>query len=237
LVEELILSVDRISVTYGQVAAVTDACLKVNCGEIVTLIGANGAGKTSLLSAISGVVKSTGQILYRGIDLAPLDVSDRVRKGVVHVPEGRQLFDRLSVRDNLIVGAHVKDRYFLEATLESVYALFPILRERADSAAGALSGGQQQMVALGRALMSDPRLMLLDEPSMGLSPILVHDIFKVLRGLQERGISVLLVEQNAHLALSAADRGYVIENGQIVLEEEASNLRSNSLVRKLYLGG
>lgn len=231
------LEIADLSVYYGRIRALNHASLRVKRGEIVTLIGANGAGKTTLLSAISGVVLSSGAILYKCENIQKKDAAARVEMGLAQVPEGRQLFNELDVETNLKVGGSVRSRKELMASLEEIYEIFPDLKNKKRDLAGNLSGGQQQMVSIGRALMSKPEMLLLDEPSMGLAPILVQGVWKVIVELQRRGMGILLVEQNAHMALSIADRGYVIQNGEIVMEESAEHLRSSKLVQELYLGG
>ncbi|HET9241312.1 MAG TPA: ABC transporter ATP-binding protein [Oligoflexus sp.] len=234
-----LLQLDQVSVHYGGIQALRDVSLSVASGEIVTLIGANGAGKTSCLRAISGLIKiGGGSIQWNGQDLKKMDAAHRVRLGLAHAPEGRMVLAQQSVEDNLKLGAfvHRRDRASAEQSLEEAYQLFPRLRERRHQSAGTLSGGEQQMLAIGRALMARPKLLLLDEPSLGLAPLVVAEIFDRMRGLNEKGMALLLVEQNAQLALRLAQRAYVLESGQIVLEGKAQDLLRDSRVRTAYLG-
>jgi branched-chain amino acid transport system ATP-binding protein len=234
-----LLKVDGLSVQYGGIQALNQVTLHVNPGEIVSLIGANGAGKTSCLRAISGLIKpATGSIGWAGQDLKKMDAAARVRLGLAHSPEGRMVLAQQSVEDNLKLGAfvHRADKVGCERSLEEVFQLFPRLRERRLQSAGTLSGGEQQMLAIGRALMARPKLLLLDEPSLGLAPLVVAEIFDRMRGMNEKGMALLLVEQNAQLALRLAQRAYVLESGQIVLEGKAQDLLHDSRVRTAYLG-
>ena len=235
---EALLDVKDIHVFYGNIEAVKGMSFHVNRGEIVSLIGANGAGKTTTLRTVSGLLRpGEGAIFYEGqrIDLVP--AHEIVGLGVAQSPEGRRIFPRMSVRENLDMGAFIRrDPDGQREDMDRIMDLFPILKERARQAAGTLSGGEQQMLAMGRALMARPRLLLLDEPSMGLAPIVVQTIFDTIRDINEQGMTVLLVEQNAAQALSLAHRGYVIETGRIVLEDEAAALLENEQVRKSYLG-
>jgi len=232
-----LLGVDDLHVAYGGIEAVRGVSLNVGDGEIVTLIGANGAGKTTILRTISGLLRPrAGEISFRGRRIDQLPAHQIVRAGVGHSPEGRRVFPRLSVRENLEMGAFARHDDRIEADYERVYALFPVLTERADQAAGTLSGGEQQMLAIGRALMGGPSLLMLDEPSLGLAPRFVQLIFDTLKEINEQGTTVLLVEQNAQMALQLAGRGYVIETGEIVLADTGSNLLGSDQVRKAYLG-
>jgi branched-chain amino acid transport system ATP-binding protein len=233
------LVVEGLDVHYGAVHALKGVSLKVEPGEIVTLIGANGAGKTTLLRTISGIVPaSEGRITFEGRDLRKLPAHEIVALGVSQSPEGRMVFANLSAEDNLELGAYRrKDRAGIAADREAVFQLFPRLKERRRQLSGTLSGGEQQMLAIGRALMSRPRLLLLDEPSLGIAPLLVRDIFKNIVEINRRGVTVLLVEQNAHMALGIAQRGYVLETGRVVLEDAAAKLAANDEVRAAYLGG
>ncbi len=233
------LEIRGLDVYYGAVHALKGVSVRVEQGEVVTLIGANGAGKTSLLRAISGLVKPrAGSLKFEGRELGGMEPHDIVKLGLSHAPEGRQIFANMSVHENLELGAYLrKDSRGVHDDQERIFTLFPRLREREKQGAGTLSGGEQQMLAIGRALMSRPRLLLLDEPSLGLAPILVREIFKTIREINQDGMTVLLVEQNAHLALKAANRGYVLETGTVKFEDEASRLASNEEVRKAYLGG
>ncbi len=233
-----LLDVQEIHAFYGNIHALQGISLTVREGEIVTLVGGNGAGKSTTLNAICGIVPPRqGAVRLAGDDLAGLPAHEIVARGVTQVPEGRRTFARLTVNENLRMGAYVvKDKALIQQRVEDVFQLFPRLRERREQIAGTLSGGEQQMLAMGRALMSGPRLLLLDEPSMGLAPVLVEQIFETIERLNDAGTTILLVEQNARMALQVANRGYVIENGRIVLEDEAARLRDNEMVRKSYLG-
>ncbi len=238
---EAILAVSDLGVAYGAIQALRGVKLEVPEGGIACLIGANGAGKTTLLRAISGLIPPwQGSIRFAGREVAGREAEEIVRWGISHVPEGRQNFAALSVRDNLVVGTYPRRRRAArgeaEADLEAVFELFPVLRNRQHQLAGTLSGGEQQMLAIGRILMARPRLMLLDEPSMGLAPLVVREILRTIRTLPERGTSVLLVEQNARAALRIADIGYVLEGGRIVLHGPAGDLLENPRVQSAYLG-
>ena len=232
------LEVKNLSVSYGAIEAVKDISFTVNAGEIVSLIGANGAGKTTTLHTITGLVPAkSGSVMYNGVDLLKTHNNKIVTLGMAHIPEGRHVFTRMSVEENLEMGAFsLKDQSDLKKDLDMVYGLFPRLKERRNQKAGTLSGGEQQMLAMGRALMSHPKTILMDEPSMGLSPKLVKEIFSIIRKLHEQGITILLVEQNAKMALSIADRAYVLETGRITMEGDAKDLLNNEQVRKAYLG-
>ena len=230
------LSVKELNVFYGGIHALRGVDLEVNEGEIVTIIGSNGAGKSSLLNSISGMVKYSGNIELKGHTL-PKQPHKVVKDGIVQVPEGRIVFANLTVYENLRMGAYTrKDKKEIEESLARVYERFPRLKERTRQLAGTLSGGEQQMLAMGRALMSNPRLLLLDEPSMGLSPLLVSEIFDIIESISKQGVTILLVEQNAKKALSIADRGYVLETGSIVMEDSAQALLNNEDIKKAYLG-
>lgn len=232
------LEVKNLSVSYGAIEAVKGISFTVNDGEIVSLIGANGAGKTTTLHTITGLVPAkSGSVMYNGVDLLKTHNNKIVTLGMAHIPEGRHVFTRMSVEENLEMGAFsLKDQSDLKKDLDMVYGLFPRLKERRNQKAGTLSGGEQQMLAMGRALMSHPKTILMDEPSMGLSPKLVKEIFSIIRKLHEQGITILLVEQNAKMALSIADRAYVLETGRITMEGNAKELLNNEQVRKAYLG-
>lgn len=232
------LRVENLSSGYGRIVALKGVSLHVAPGEIVTLIGANGAGKSTLLSTLAGILRPMGgRISLYDKDVTHLSAERLVRRGVALVPEGRQLFAPMTVTENLLLGAYIRGKdNGIGETQEEVYKLFPILQERATQAAGTLSGGEQQMLAIGRALMSKPSLLLLDEPSMGLAPRIAQEIFRTLTGLKTSETSILVVEQNAHLALSTADRGYVVETGRIVLEGDCESLRHNKDVQRAYLG-
>lgn len=232
------LEVKNLSVSYGAIEAVKDISFTVNDGEIVSLIGANGAGKTTTLHTITGLVPAkSGSVMYNGVDLLKTHNNKIVTLGMAHIPEGRHVFTRMSVEENLEMGVFsLKDQSDLKKDLDMVYGLFPRLKERRNQKAGTLSGGEQQMLAMGRALMSHPKTILMDEPSMGLSPKLVKEIFSIIRKLHEQDITILLVEQNAKMALSIADRAYVLETGRITMEGDAKELLNNEQVRKAYLG-
>jgi branched-chain amino acid transport system ATP-binding protein len=230
------LEVTGLEARYGRIPALEGIDLRVGDAELVALVGANGAGKSTLLRALSGVQPASGQILFEKQDLAKAAPEQRVALGLLHVPEGRQVFGPLCVEDNLRLGAYRRGRAALARSLERVYGLFPALAQRRRHAAGTLSGGQQQMLAIGRALMGEPRLLLLDEPSMGLAPRLVAEIFACVRALRDAGAAVLLVEQNARAALAIADRGYVLETGRIVMSGTGSQLAADAGVRAAYLG-
>lgn len=233
------LKVNDIDVFYGNIHALKAISLEVEQGEIVTLIGANGAGKTTLLNTISGLLKpKNGTIEYLDKQINGIPAQQIVRAGISHVPEGRRVFAPLTVEENLDLGAYLrKDKQGIKEDLERVYQLFPRLYERRKQISGTLSGGEQQMLAMGRALMARPKLLLLDEPSMGLAPLLVQTIFEIIQEISSQGTTILLVEQNAHMALSIADRGYVIETGKVVLSGTAQELQQSEQVREAYLGG
>ncbi len=234
-----LLEVRGLSVAYGKVEAVHQAALRLEQGRIVTVIGPNGAGKTTLLAALMGMLPARGSIAYAGQEILRLEPEQRVSRGLCLVPERRELFAAMTVEDNLVLGAFHRYRKrdkTIAGDFEQVYRLFPRLQERRRQLAGTLSGGERQMLALGRALMSRPRLLMLDEPSLGLAPLIVRDIFRVIAGLRETGVSILLVEQNAHAALQVADYGYVLETGEIVIEGPSASLASNPRVIESYLG-
>jgi branched-chain amino acid transport system ATP-binding protein len=231
-----LLSLSSAHVSYGKVEAVRSVSLDVNDNEIVTIIGANGAGKTTLLNAIMGILPLQGRINFAGQDLSPLEIEDRVAAGISLVPEHRELFASMNVEDNLQLGAFRIAKAIAAKSFERVYALFPRLKERRRQLAGTLSGGEQQMLAMGRALMGAPRLLMLDEPSLGLAPIIVADIFRTIGELRANGISVLLVEQNARAALQVADRAYVMELGEFILSGPAKDIATNERVAASYLG-
>ncbi len=232
------LDVKDLNVYYGKIHAIKNISLTVEEGELVSLIGANGAGKTSLLTAIMGQIPSTGQISFEGQAVHGNGTMEIVRNGMTMVPEGRRVFPRTSVMDNLLLGAYSrKDKENVKGDLNKIFEMFPRLLERKNQLAGTLSGGEQQMLAMGRALMSRPRLLLLDEPSMGLSPRLVDQVFDTIGSINKSGTTIMLVEQNANQALRVAKRGYVIETGEIVLSDDADKLLSNPQVKEAYLGG
>ena len=231
------LQLEGVSTFYGPIQALDDVSLVVNRGEIVTLIGSNGAGKTTLLMTICGNPRAaTGHIRFEGQDIARLDTPQIMRNGIAISPEGRRVFADMTVTENLQMGGFFQNREDIEAGLEHAFNLFPRLRERAHQRAGTMSGGEQQMLAIGRALMSRPRLLLLDEPTLGLAPLIIAQIFEIIQKIRSEGVTVFLVEQNANRALQLADRGYVLENGRIVLEDSGQNLLANDDIRKAYLG-
>jgi branched-chain amino acid transport system ATP-binding protein len=231
-----LLNVDRVSVAYGKVEAVRSVSLTVESNEIVTIIGANGAGKTTLLNAVMGILPLKGDVTFAGEALARLDIEDRVAAGLSLVPEHRELFATMTVEENIQLGAFRIDRKTATRSFDHVYALFPRLKERRKQLAGTLSGGEQQMLAMGRALMGAPKLLMLDEPSLGLAPIIVADIFRIVSALKAEGVSVLLVEQNARAALRIADRAYVMELGEFVIDGPAAEIAANAAVEASYLG-
>ena len=233
-----ILKVENMNVYYGAIHAIKGISFHVDQGEVVTLIGANGAGKSTTLQTVSGLLRSrTGSIQFCGENISNVPSHKIVEKGLAQVPEGRRIFLQMSVEENLEMGAYTQSSSGVEADLEKVYAQFPRLKERRRQIAGTLSGGEQQMLAIGRALMSHPKLLMLDEPSMGLAPILVEQIFDIIRQLHEEGTTILLVEQNAQMALSVADRAYVMETGNITLSGTGAELAASDEVKKAYLGG
>ena len=232
------LEIKDLEVYYGVIQAIKGISFEVNKGEVIALIGANGAGKTTILHTITGLLSpKKGSVIYEGTDITKIPAHKIVSLGMAHVPEGRRVFADLSVYENLKMGAYTrKDKNEVEETLEKVYDRFPRLKERKNQMAGTLSGGEQQMLAMGRALMSKPKIILMDEPSMGLSPILVNEIFDIIQEVSKSGTTVLLVEQNAKKALSIADRAYVLETGKIVLDGKAEDLLNDDSIKKAYLG-
>lgn len=235
----MMLEVENLNVHYGAIHALKGVSFHLEEGEIVALIGANGAGKSTTLNTISRLNKPTaGDIRYRGESIVETPPQDIVTKGIIQVPEGRRIFPKMSVVENLEMGAYIfSDRQRIDADIEMVFGKFPRLRERRKQLGGTLSGGEQQMLAIARGLMARPQLLLLDEPSMGLAPIIVEQIFDIIREINQQGTSILLVEQNAQMALSIADRGYVFETGKIVLEGDAGDLLEDPMVKEAYLGG
>ena len=232
------LKVNDINVYYGAIHAIKGVSFQVSEGEVVTLIGANGAGKSTILNTVCGLLHSrTGSIEFLGQNLASVPAHKVVERGMAHVPEGRRVFLQMTVEENLEMGAYTQPRAGIPAHLERIYEQFPRLKERRRQVAGTLSGGEQQMLAMGRGLMSDPKLLMLDEPSMGLAPILVDQIFDIIKRLHQAGTTILLVEQNAQMALSVADRGYVLETGKIVATGTGDELLHDEAVKKAYLGG
>lgn len=234
-----LLEVKDLSVNYGAIKAVRNISFEVEQGEIVTIIGANGAGKSTTLNTVVGTVKAaSGSIIFDGQPIHNVPASQIVKRGIAMSPEGRQIFPRMSVHENLRMGAFtVKDQKKIEEGYERAFKLFPILKKREAQMGGTLSGGEQQMLALARALMSNPKLLVLDEPSLGLAPLIVRDIFHLIQNINKAGTTVLLVEQNAKMALGISDRGYVLETGKIVLTDTGANLAANSKVKEAYLGG
>ena len=232
-----LLEVRDLHVFYGNIEAIKGVSLEIREGEIVTLIGANGAGKTTTLNAISGLLRPrSGSISYRGQALAGVPAYEVVTRGLSQAPEGRKIFPRMSIRENLEMGAFSRPRQDLTADFERVYDLFPVLRERESQPGGTLSGGEQQMLAMGRALMAGPKLLMLDEPSMGLAPMLVQKIFDIVKEINAQGTTILLVEQNAHVALEISHRGYVLETGRVTLTDDATSLLRDPHVQEAYLG-
>lgn len=232
------LEINNVSTHYGQIQALHDVSVNIEQGEIVTLIGANGAGKTTLMMTICGDPQaSSGNITFDGEKLIGTNTPDIMRKGLAIVPEGRRVFSAMTVEENLFMGAYFRSKEEAQQTIKHVLELFPRLEERFKQRAGTMSGGEQQMLAIGRALMSKPRLLLLDEPSLGLAPIIIQQIFDIIQKLRDDGVTIFLVEQNANQALKIADRGYVLENGRIVKTDTGSNLLTDESVRQAYLGG
>ncbi len=232
------LSVKNLEVHYGMIKAIKDVSFEVKQGEVIALIGANGAGKTTILHTISGLLQpSRGRVVFEGTDITRIAAHKIVSLGMAHVPEGRRVFSQLTVFENLKLGAYTrKDKKEMEETLGMIYKRFPRLEERKNQIAGTLSGGEQQMLAMGRALMSQPKIILMDEPSMGLSPIFVEEVFKIIQDISAGGTTVLLVEQNAKKALTIANRAYVLETGNIILEGDANKLMNDESVKRAYLG-
>ncbi|MDR2838627.1 MAG: ABC transporter ATP-binding protein [Azonexus sp.] len=232
------LKLENVHTHYGAVEALAGVSLEVNQGEIVTLIGSNGAGKTTLMMTVCGTPQaSSGRVLFEGQDITRRPTHEIMQQGLSISPEGRRVFPGLTAVENLQMGAFFADRDRIEAGIEHVFQLFPRLKERATQPAGTMSGGEQQMLAIGRALMSRPRLLLLDEPTLGLAPLVIAQIFDIIRTIRAEGVTVFLVEQNANKALHVADRGYVLENGRVVLADSAANLLVNDAIRRAYLGG
>jgi branched-chain amino acid transport system ATP-binding protein len=235
----MLLRVQNLEVCYGVISAVQDVSLTIDKGEIVTLIGANGAGKTTLLRTISGLIRpQRGSVAFASEDITHAAPHEIVRRGISHVPEGRQVFPNLTVRENLMLGAYQQnDKAVIRAQLERCCQHFPVLQERSSQKAGTLSGGEQQMLAIARALMARPQLLLLDEPSLGLAPLIVRKIFQIIREINAEGTTVFLVEQNAHMALTIAHRGYVLQTGRVIKTDSAKALLEDADVKKAYLGG
>ena len=235
----MLLTVQNLEVCYGVISAVQDVSLQIDKGEIVTLIGANGAGKTTLLRTISGLIRpARGTVAFNNADITRLPPHEIVQRGISHVPEGRQVFPNLTVRENLLLGAFQQnDKAAIAAGIDRAYSHFPVLSERKDQKAGTLSGGEQQMLAIARALMARPKLLLLDEPSLGLAPLIVRKIFDIIREINAEGTTVFLVEQNAHMALKIAHRAYVLQTGRVIMTDTAAKLLESPEVCKAYLGG
>lgn len=235
---DVLLKVDNLEVCYGMIRAIKGISFEIKKGEIVALIGANGAGKTTTLHTVSGLLKpSAGSIVFKGEDISKVPAHKIVYMGMAHVPEGRRIFQQLTVYENLKLGAYTRnDKREIEETIKMIYEHFPRLEERKNQVAGTLSGGEQQMLAMGRALMSKPEIVLMDEPSMGLSPLLVKEIFAIIEELHKAGTTILLVEQNAKMALGVADRAYVLETGSIAMSGKASDMLENDDIKKAYLG-
>ncbi|WP_372597415.1 ABC transporter ATP-binding protein [Amphritea sp.] len=232
------LKIENVSTHYGQIQALHNVSVNIEQGEIVTLIGANGAGKTTLMMTICGDPRaSSGKISFDGEELTHINTPDIMRKGLAIVPEGRRVFSAMTVEENLFMGAYFRSKEDAQKTVQHVLQLFPRLEERFKQRAGTMSGGEQQMLAIGRALMSKPRLLLLDEPSLGLAPIIIQQIFSIIERLRDEGVTIFLVEQNANQALRIADRAYVLENGRIVKTDSGANLLNDASVQKAYLGG
>lgn len=234
---EVMLRLEEVRTFYGAIQALHDVSIEVRRGEIVTLIGSNGAGKTTTLMTICGNPRAgTGRVYYEGEDITRLPTHEIMRKGIAISPEGRRIFPGMTVMENLLMGGFFMPKNKLPAGVDYVFSLFPRLRERAAQRAGTMSGGEQQMLAIGRALMSQPKLLLLDEPTLGLAPLIINQIFEIIRTIRESGVTIFLVEQNANKALQVADRGYVLENGHVVLSDTGENLSANADVKKAYLG-
>jgi branched-chain amino acid transport system ATP-binding protein len=233
-----LLEIQQLSVHYGAVQALRQVSLHVDTHEIVTIIGGNGAGKSTLMRALSGIERASGDVLFNGEKLNGINAHSRVRRGIAHVPEGRQVFPDQTVLDNLMLGAYIRkdDHAAINEDIDACFSMFPRLRERQHQYAGTLSGGEQQMLAISRALMSKPKILMLDEPSLGLAPLIVAEIFKIIKSLKERGMTILLVEQMANQALSISDRAYVLEVGSIVMEGTGRELLASDRVREAYLG-
>lgn len=234
---DALLQINNVSVNYGHVTGLIDASIEAEKGQIVAIIGANGAGKTTMLRTISGLNKQVkGSIKFEGTELVGMKPNKIVKQGVVHVPEGRKIFTGLTVKDNLLIGGYLFPKDVVEKTLEETFELFPILKERQDQYGGTLSGGEQQMLAIGRGMMTHPKIMLLDEPSLGLAPIIVNNVFKYIQSIRDSGVTIILVEQNAKKALEVCDKAYVLENGKITLSGTGKELLNNPDVVAAYLG-
>ena len=233
-----LLRLEKVVVDYGSIHALKGIDIDVNAGEVITLIGANGAGKSTTMKAIMGLIPvKSGKIWFDGKEITNLDTKNMVQSGIILSPEGRQVFPRFSVKDNLMMGAYLRPKTEIDESLQTVYDLLPKLKERSGQLAGSLSGGEQQMLAIGRAMMGKPRMLLLDEPSLGLAPLIINEIFAMIDRIREMGTTILLVEQNARIALKHSDRAYVLETGSIVLSDRADQLLESDEVRKAYFGG
>lgn len=232
------LEVNNLAVQYGEIKALKGISFKVDKGDFVTLIGANGAGKSTLLNALTGVVKITGgEMIYNGVNITGMRSDNIVKMKIAHVPEGRRIFSELTVEENLFAGAYIiSSKDTVKDNLKHVYSLFPLLKERRNQVGGTLSGGEQQMLAIGRGLMSNPDILFLDEPSLGLAPIIIETIFDYIKDINKQGMTIFLVEQNANMALQFANYGYVLETGNIIFEDNSKNLMNNDVVQKAYLG-
>lgn len=235
---DIMLKVNNVEVRYGEVPAIRDVSFEIKEGQVVSIVGSNGAGKTTLIKSISGINPiHRGEIWFDGVRIDQLPAHERVKMGISHIPEGRLVFDKLSVYDNLLLGAFVRtDEKEIKKTLEMVYELFPILKERSNQKAGTMSGGQQQMLAIARGLMSKPRLVMFDEPSLGLSPVLVSEVFDTIKRIKQEGLTIILVEQDVQDALELADYGYVLQNGTITIDGTGKELLNSDIVKKAYLG-
>lgn len=234
----MLLEIEGLSVSYGVVKVLHKISISVNEGEIVGVLGPNGAGKTTLLMTISGILrKNEGKILFKDKNLIKVSPADIVKMGIAHCPEGRHIFPELTVRENLEIGAYIrKDKGMVNKEIDNVFTKFPILRRRQNQPAGTLSGGEQQMLAISRALLSKPKLLLLDEPSLGLAPIIVEEVFKTIKEIHNNGVSILMVEQNARMTLNIVDRAYILESGKIKAQGSSFDLKNNEIVKKIYLG-
>lgn len=232
------LQVENLVVKYGNIAAVKGISLDVAEGEIISVVGANGAGKSTTVNTIAGIVKMTsGKIIYNGIDMSKTTPQERVKQGIILAPEGRQMFNEMSVKENLLMGAYLQDSASANQMFDTIFDLFPILKSRLKQPAGTLSGGEQQMLCIGRAMMSKPKLLMLDEPSLGLAPLIVKDIFELIKRIREMGCTILLIEQNVRMALGVSDRAYVMQTGEVVISGNSKDVVNMPEVQEAYLGG
>lgn len=232
------LQVENLVVKYGNIAAVKGISLDVAEGEIISVVGANGAGKSTTVNTIAGIVKMTsGKIIYNGIDISKTTPQERVKQGIILAPEGRQMFNEMSVKENLLMGAYLQDSASANQMFDTIFDLFPILKSRLKQPAGTLSGGEQQMLCIGRAMMSKPKLLMLDEPSLGLAPLIVKEIFELIKRIREMGCTILLIEQNVHMALGVSDRAYVMQTGEVVISGNSKDVVNMPEVQEAYLGG